>query len=551
MKAKRNYIITILQNHCFTESRDHNRFTLKLLIVTLLFGANLSYSQSNPFAFSICNYAPAHIAPLDAPFPMAKIPEPLIPHNEFNILDFGAENSELFRINKAFYAAQAEATKQGGGKIIIPKGKWESGPIHLESNIELHFEEGAELYFSTNLGDYLPAVFSRHQGIECYKFSSLIYANGKSNIAITGNGVLHGQGKAWWKYNDRRVKAWETLEKMALDNIPVRERVFADTLDHFLAPSFIQPINCTQLLIEGITFKYGPFWTVNPVYCENIVIRKVKVETEGKYGHTRNGDGINPTSCKNVLIEYCDLDTGDDCITIKSGRAEDGLRVAKPTENVVIRYCQARQGHGGVVIGSETSGGIKNIYMHQCSFYGTDRGIRIKTARGRGASVENIYISDIQMENIKDEAIVISMLRYTPRFPEHPVTKRTPKYNNINIENVSCKGAYYGIRLVGLPEQPMQNILLRNIKVESNFGFEATDADSVIVSNVEILSKQENAIHITDCQRIDLSKVLIYDKKVLLSGSENSTINFSECNFTSRKDWLINLETPNNEIQVK
>lgn len=483
---------------------------------------------------------------------MQKIEKPFIPENEFNILDFGVERKNLFRIDEALKKAINAARESGGGKIVIPSGRWESGPIHLENNIEIHFEDGAEIYFSMNLDDYLPAVFSRHQGIECYKFSPLIYANGINNFAITGNGILHGRGKAWWKYNNRREKAWMELEQMARQLTPVEERIFADTTNHFLAPSFFQPINCKNIFIEGVTFNFGPFWTVNPVYCENVIIRKVKVVTQGEYGHTQNGDGINPSSCKNVLIEYCDLDTGDDCITIKSGRAEDGLRVGKPSENIVIRYCEARQGHGGVVIGSETSGGIKNVFIHQCSFHGTDRGIRIKTARERGAAVENIFISDITMENIKDEAIVLNMLRYTPRLPEHPVSIRTPEYNNITISNVICKGAEYGIRLIGLPEKPMKNIHLKNIQLASHFGLQATDVTNLTMKNVIIESEDSESVVITDCQNLSFEKLYIKPgKSVNLYGNMNRNLTFKDCGFTQQKNWLINNKTSTSEIKIQ
>ncbi len=521
------------------------------LIQVMLFTFLQAWSQVKDYSFSVCDFAPVAIAAIDAPFAMETPKKPEFNETTYNILDFGAQQTEFFRIDSSLKRAIDKATANGGGKIIIPGGIWESGPIYLKSNIELHLETGAEVFFSTNLSDYLPAVFSRHQGIECYKFSSLIYANGEKNIAITGNGILHGQGKGWWKHNNKREKAWDTLVMMADKNVSVSQRVFDDTVNRFLAPSFIQPINCENLFIEGITVMFGPFWTINPVYCENIIIRKVKVITTGLYGHTKNGDGINLSSCKRALIEYCDLSTGDDCITLKSGRDADGMRVNRPTSEVVIRYCQAYEGHGGVVIGSETSGGIQNVLIKQCSFYGTDRGIRIKTARGRGAYVKNIYVSDIQMENIKNEAVVINMLRYTPRLPAHPVDKNTPEYENINIEHVHCKGAEYGIRLVGLPEKPMQNILLNNISVEANYGLEATDAQNVVINNIRINSLDTIAMRFTDCRNVALSKVQSAPDRLELNGATNTNFTFHNCRFTSTKGWLINNETPMHEIHLK
>ncbi len=501
--------------------------------------ASLSFKEQNDL-----------IEKLDTPFPMKELQRPAIPGTSYSILDFGAELSSGFRIDSALELAINEAVKNGGGSVIIPSGKWECGPIHLESNINLHLEKGAYVKFSNDLSDYLPAVFSRHQGIECYKFSPLIYANNKENIAITGEGVFHGQGKAWWRYNDRRVPAWKKLEQMVLDNIPLEERVFADTLGNFLAPSFVQPINCKNLLIEGPIFLYGPFWTVNPVYCENVIIRRVTIITEGEYGHTKNGDGINPSSCKNVLIEYCDLNTGDDCITIKSGRAEDGLRVNIPSENIIVRHCNTKKGHGGIVIGSETSGGIHNIYIHSCNFSGTDRGIRLKTARGRGAAIKNIYIKNINMKEIVHEGIIVNMLRYTPRLPAHKVTERTPEYDNIHIENVTCIGAETGISLIGLPEHAMKNIHLKNITLDANIGLHATDAEHVILDNIKIHADSIFAASITNCKNVALFNVNIQDTKLIRLREINRNLRFENCNFTDRTDWLINDQTAMEEIII-
>ncbi len=446
--------------------------------------------------FSITSQAPHEIAPIRAPFDMPQFKRPVFPDRTFDIRDYGAVEGGKVKNTTAIKKAIAAANKAGGGKVLIPAGKWLTGAIHLKSNVNLHLDKDALVLFSQELKDYLPAVFSRHEGMECYKPSGLIYARGCENIAITGEGRLHGQGKPWW--GSREGRKMELNGKMVTDGtqrlndlcaagVPVEERRFDGSEGDFLRPSFINPVECKNVFIEGVTILYGPMWTVNPVYCENVVVRKVTVRTEGEYGHASNGDGVNPDSCKNVLIEYCDMDTGDDCFTIKSGRAEDGLRVGKACENIVIRNCQGRQGHGGVVIGSETSGGIRNVFIRDCTFNGTDRGLRFKTARGRGATIENIWAQDLVMGEIVKEAIIVNTLRYTKRYPAHPLTEKTPTYRNLNFKNITCEYANQAaIRIVGLPEKQMAGLKFENIKIKAARGIEIQDARDIEFVNLDV-----------------------------------------------------------------
>jgi polygalacturonase len=446
---------------------------------------------------SITSKAPHEIAPIRAPFAMPQFKRPTFPSRTFNITDYGAVEGGKVKNTQAIKKAITAANEAGGGKVLIPAGKWLTGAIHLESNVNLHLEKDALVLFSQELKDYLPAVFSRHEGMECYKPSGFIYARKCDNIAITGEGTLHGQGKPWWGGRDGRKMALDgkivtdgtqRLNDLCTAGVPVEKRRFDGSEGDFVRPSFVNPVECKNVFIEGVTIKYGPMWTVNPVYCENVVVRKVTVQTEGEYGHTSNGDGVNPDSCKNVLIEYCDMDTGDDCFTIKSGRAEDGLRVGKPCENIVIRHSQGRQGHGGVVIGSETSGGIRNVFIRDCTFNGTDRGLRFKTARGRGATIENIWAQDLVMGEIVKEAIIVNTLRYTDRYPAHPVTDRTPEYRNLNFKNITCEYANEAaVRIVGLPEKRMEGLVFDNLNIKAARGIEIQDARDITFSNLNIV----------------------------------------------------------------
>ncbi len=329
------------------------------------------------------------------------------------------------------------------------------------------------------------------------------------------------------------------LREMARNNVPVKERIFDGSHNDWLRPAFFQPMNCKNVLVEGVTFKYGAFWTITPTLCENVIVRKVKIVTYGEYGHTPNGDGVDPSSCKNVLIEYCDMSTGDDCIAIKSGRDEDGLRVNKPTENLVARYNFFRMGHGGIVIGSETSGGIKNIYGYDCYCNGTDRALRIKSERGRGAEVENIWFKDIKASRIAREAIRINMLYTLPRLPEQPVSKTTPRFRNFHFENISCEYAEkYGIEILGLPEMQVKDITFKNINIKSALGININDADNISFKNVSVVPDRWPMVNIMDGKNISFDNLTVphgADPAFKLAGDKTSDIKVDNTDLSKAK----------------
>ena len=341
--------------------------------------------------------------------------------------------------------------------------------------------------------------------------SSLIHADGKHDIAVTGQGILNGQGKPWWALPDQR-QAGETLRDMVARGVPADQRVFDGKQNPILRPTFIQPVNCTNVLVEGVTLLYGPFWTVSPIYCQNVIVRGIKVVTEGEYGHTPNGDGIDPDSCQNVLIEDCDLDTGDDCITLKSGANADGLRVNKPTENIIVRRCITRHGHGGLTIGSETSGGVRNVWAYDCVFDGTDRGIRIKTARGRGNAVERIYIRDIRMSHITGEAINIDMLYTGKRLPADPATPATPHFRDMHFSHIVCESCRKsGLAIRALPESPVEDFTFDAISLRSTLGIECTDAKNLHFDHLSVLPEKGPAIRLTNAKNITFADLKISD----------------------------------------
>lgn len=363
----------------------------------------------------------------------------------------------------------------GGGTLFFPAGKYLTGSIKLKSNITIELEAGATLLFSDNFDDYLPYVEMRHEGIMMKSFSPLIYAVDAENITIKGEGKIDGQGKKWWdeffrviidlKNNGKRdINKYQTMWDQVNDAKVIGSEInedYAEALQRrFFRPPFIQPVRCKNVRIEGITIVNSPFWTVNPEFCENVTIDGVTINNP----LSPNTDGINPESCRYVHISNCHISVGDDCITLKSGRDLQARKLGWANENITITNCTMLAGHGGVVIGSEMSGGVKKVVISNCVFDGTDRGIRIKSTRGRGGVVEDIQISNIVMKNIQEEAIILDML-YT-KMPAEPLSERTPIFRNINISNVTGSDVLIPIKIRGLEESPISNITLTNINID-------------------------------------------------------------------------------------
>ncbi len=365
--------------------------------------------------------------------------------------------------------------KNGGGTLFFPSGTYLVGPMLLKSNITLELEAGAVLKFSDDFDLYTPYVEVRHEGIMMKSFHPLIYAVEAENITIKGEGTLDGQGKSWWNeffkvYVDlrdngkRTVNKYQTMFDKANDVKSIQAEVNEDwhgTLDRrFFRPPFIQMLHCKDIRIEGVKIVNSPFWTINPQFSDNIFVRGITLNNPP----SPNTDGINPESCRNVHISDCHISVGDDCITIKSGRDAQARNIGIPCENITITNCTMLSGHGGVVIGSEMSGGVKKVTISNCVFDGTDRGIRLKSTRGRGGVVEDIRVSNIVMDNIKKEAIVFN-LKYS-RMPQEVKSDRTPVFRNIFVSGVSVRNVQTPIKIVGLEEAPISDIILRDIFVQ-------------------------------------------------------------------------------------
>lgn len=396
------------------------------------------------------------------------------PDNILNIIDFGAIADGKTLSTQAIKKAIDSCSNSGGGKVIIPNGDFLTGPIELKSNVNLHLEEGAHVLFSTNHKDYLPVVHTSYEGVELMNYSPLIRAYKQKNIAVTGKGTLNGQGSNtnWWPWCGKDSYGWvegapkqhdsinlPRLRKLIEAGAPVSERVFGD--GYQIRPTFFEPFECENVLLQGVTITNAPFWVIHPLKSNYVRIDGVTVSSHGP-----NNDGCDPEYCKNVHITNCTFDTGDDCIAIKAGRNEDGRRVNIASENIVIENCDMKDGHGGVVLGSEISAGVRNVFARNCKMDSPnlDRAIRIKTNTLRGGFVENLYVKDIQVGQVKEAALKIN-LHYGIYANQEGAF--IPKIDGIHLENMTVENSgKYGILIKGREEAIIKNVTLTNVHIK-------------------------------------------------------------------------------------
>lgn len=400
---------------------------------------------------------------------LGAIQQPRIPRREFDIRRFGAAGGT--DDSRAFAAALRACREAGGGRVVVPPGHYRSGPIHLASNTELHLQEGAVLSFIPDPARYLPPVKTRWEGVELMGYSPLIYAYGCENVALTGKGRIDGGADCdtWWPWKGKNSKCAQSsnegdtqhMARMALfedaeKGVPVDGRVYAD--GSYLRPPLVQFYKCRNVLIEDVTLENSPFWVMHPVLCESVTVRGVTARSHGP-----NSDGCDPESCRNVLIENCLFDNGDDCIAIKSGRNADGRRISVPSENIVIRNCRMRDGHGGLVLGSEISGGARNIFLENCvmSSPNLERGLRIKTNAMRGGEIRDIYVRNVSIGQVKD-VIVINFF-----YEEGDKGTFDPKVSDIFVENLRCEQAHRAFLIRGFERAPIQGLHISHSEIKA------------------------------------------------------------------------------------
>lgn len=433
----------------------------------------------------------------------------------YNVRDLGADPTGKVKCTGIINDAIAKAASEGGGTIFFPAGEYLTASIQLKSNITIDTESGCVIRFSDHFEDYLPFVQVRWEGTVMQSFCPLFYAHSAENIAIKGRGTIDGQGTKWWAEDQRlnksirenggKNKELNQLQKqwdVANPDIQVSPYYEASLMRKFFRPPFIQFFQCKDILIEGIKIINSPFWTVNPAFCDNLVIHGITIENP----ESPNTDGINPSSCSNVHISDCHISVGDDCITIKSGRDADGRKWAKPCENITITNCTMLSGHGGVVIGSEMSGGVKKIAISNCVFNGTDNGIRLKASRGRGGVVEEIRVDNIIMNDIKRDAFIFDLF-YDKQSQQEPVSERTPVFRNIHISNITGSDVNKVGYITGIEEMPIDEISFSNINIIAKEGFKANVASNLRFDNVDFSAERGPAFSFTDCEHIILNNI--------------------------------------------
>lgn len=394
----------------------------------------------------------------DVPAILARIKAPEFPARDFDITDYGARADGQLDCTAAIREAIAACHQAGGGRVVVPAGTFLTAAIHLKSGVNLHVSAGATLKFIPEFKRYLPVVLTRIEGTECMNYSPLIYAYEQQNIAVTGQGILDGSAtwENWWYFvrRDGWVTNLPPSGKLLLEHgargTPVAERIFGD--GHRLRPNFIQPYRCQNILIEGVTITNAPMWVINPVLSTNVTVRGVKVTSHGP-----NNDGCNPDSSRDVLIEHCLFDTGDDCIAIKSGKDADGRRINIPSDNIVIRHCQMKEGHGGVVLGSETSGGVRNVFAEDCTMDSPnlDRALRLKTNAERGGPIENIFFRNVTVGRVAHSILTIDLVYGRVNGGPFP-----PIVRNIEMRNVTVASSPRALWVVGTTNSIIDNVRL-------------------------------------------------------------------------------------------
>ena len=455
------------------------------------------------------------------PFSMPEVTAPVIPDNQVNIKDFGAVGDGITLNTEAFAKAIDALVQKGGGKLLVPQGVWHTGPIVLKSHINLHLNAGAVILFAADETLY-PFVNTSFEGLDTRRCQSPLSANGATDIAITGKGVIDGNGQYWRPVKKGKVTEnhWKSLlaipgsqemkpgywvpsagyaqgEQGANMNVPnAKTETEWNAIKRFVRPVMVSLVKCKNVQLKGVIFQNSPAWNLHPLMCENIIIEDVLVRNPS---YAQNGDALDLESCKNVLVINSRFDAGDDGICIKSGKDADGRRRGIPCENVVVKGCTVFAGHGGFVVGSEMSGGVKNILVDQCQFLGTDVGLRFKSTRGRGGIVEHIYVKNISMTDIKTDAITFNMYYGGKSVAEMladgdnpdnvtkmPVTVETPIFRHIDIKNIVCNGAGRAMEFNGLPEMPIDDISLKDITILAKMDAVFTNCKNIKKKNVVI-----------------------------------------------------------------
>ena len=502
----------------------------------------------------------------DLPFSMPLVKVPVFKNNKVSVEKFGGVGDGITLNTNAFAKAMDALAAKGGGTLIVPKGIWFTGPIVFRSNINMHLEKGAVILFSPDFNLY-PIVETIFEGLDTRRCQSPISGRNLVNVAITGQGSINGYGEAWRPLKKNKVTAsqWKKMigaggvvknndtwypsessfkgSQISDMNVPRQNLTEQEWLEikDFLRPVMVSFIECKNVYLQGVLFENSPSWNLHPLMCENVILDGLFVRNPG---YSQNGDGLDLESCRNSIIVNCTFDVGDDGICIKSGKDEPGRRRARPTENVIVDNCKVFQGHGGFVVGSEMSGGVRNISVKNCQFLGTDVGLRFKSTRGRGGVVENIYISDIYMFNIETESFLFDLYYggksavetledgdVTPTEEKLlPVTEETPVFRNIFVKNLVSRNARRAMLFNGLPEMKINNIQIEDINITAQYGAQLSNSKDIVFKNVHIVPQNGSALILKDVENF-ISENFTYpsglEKPIDLKQNGNSNISIS------------------------
>lgn len=502
----------------------------------------------------------------DLQFSMPLVKVPVFKNNKVSVEKFGGVGDGITLNTNAFAKAMDALAAKGGGRLIVPKGIWFTGPIVFRSNINMHLEKGAVILFSPDFNLY-PIVETIFEGLDTRRCQSPISGRNLVNVAITGQGSINGYGEAWRPLKKNKVTAsqWKKMigaggvvknndtwypsessfkgSQISDMNVPRQNLTEQEWLEikDFLRPVMVSFIECKNVYLQGVLFENSPSWNLHPLMCENVILDGLFVRNPG---YSQNGDGLDLESCRNSIIVNCTFDVGDDGICIKSGKDEPGRRRARPTENVIVDNCKVFQGHGGFVVGSEMSGGVRNISVKNCQFLGTDVGLRFKSTRGRGGVVENIYISDIYMFNIETESFLFDLYYggksavetledgdVTPTEEKLlPVTEETPVFRNIFVKNLVSRNARRAMLFNGLPEMKINNIQIEDINITAQYGAELSNSKDIVFKNVHIVPQNGSALILKDVENF-ISENFTYpsglEKPIDLKQNGNSNISIS------------------------
>jgi polygalacturonase len=508
--------------------------------------------------------------------PLPVVQQPAFKADTFNIKSFGAVNDGITLNTTSINKAIAACSQKGGGVVLVPGGLWLTGPIELKNNVNLHINRDAVLMFSADFNQY-PIVEGYYEGVKAGRCQSPISGRNLENIAITGTGIVDGNGDAWRMVKREKLnttqwglkiasggllsadgKTWYPSEKSVKGSTAKEPGVLKEgvTLKDFevykdyLRPNMVALYSCNKVLLEGVTFQNSPAWNLHPFLCSNITLRGVSVKNPW---YAQNGDGIDLESSDLALIENSTFDVGDDGICIKSGKDAQGRKLGKATQDVIVRNCIVYHAHGGFVIGSEMSGGAKNIFVYNCSFMGTDVGLRFKTARGRGGVVEKIYVDNINMKDIASEAVLFDMyyeakdpvvlageVREQPKVVMMPVTEATPQFKDFHVSNIYCSGAQTALFIRGLPEMNINNIYLDNMVITAKKGIVCTQASDIHIKNFKmILADTKPVMSIDESHNVSLDGISYNNNANLLfklSGVHTAGIAVSNTNTASAKN---------------